>query len=134
MGASFVSGYIHFVWGTKFRMRFLNVREDRKRVATEIRRIATEEGAIVMAVYVMMDHTHLLVKLPNHISPSGFIGAVKRRSAFCMNLNELMVRWQRGFGAFHMNEAQGLAARKYIINQEEHHKLKKYEERLYESS
>ncbi|NVK04791.1 MAG: transposase [Flavobacteriia bacterium] len=115
-------------------MPYLSVREDRKRVAHEIRQIANEEGALVIAVYVMIDHTHLLVKLPNSIAPSVFMGAVKRRSAFCMNQNEQVVRWQRGFGAFHLSEAQGIATRKYIVNQEEHHKLKQYEDFLDEST
>lgn len=130
MGASYVGGYIHFVWGTKFRIRYLNVRDDRKRVASEIRRIATEEGAIVIAVYAMMEHVHLLVKLPNRLAPSDFMGAVKRRSAYCMNQKEQVVRWQRGFGAFHTSEWQRNVVRNYILNQEEHHKLTKYHDAL----
>lgn len=82
------------------------------------------------AVGGVADHVHLLVGLkPSHCladvmrelkaDSSKWVKSESKRSAFA---------WQSGYGAFTVN-APGLeAARQYVLNQEEHHRRRTFQE------
>jgi len=79
------------------------------------------------------DHVHLLVSLKPTICLSDFMRELKKSSsiwvseAHCPNF-----RWQEGYAAFSVSASAREGVRAYIANQEEHHRVKSFQEELVE--
>ena len=71
------------------------------------------------------DHVHLLCTLPRDITIAKFMEEVKKSSSKwikTINPSYQWFSWQRGYGIFSVSQSQLETVRKYIENQEEHHK------------
>jgi putative transposase len=72
------------------------------------------------------DHVHLLARLSPTLAISDVLRHTKANSSRWINEtfhDEESFGWQRGFGAFSVSGSNVDAVRKYIRNQEEHHKV-----------
>lgn len=79
----------------------------------------------------MPDHTHLLVGLNPNIAISDLVRDIKAGSSkFITESNWVKGKfsWQEGYGAFSYSKGQVDSVIKYILNQEEHHKKKTFQE------
>ena len=77
----------------------------------------------------MPDHIHILLGMKPTQSLSDLMKQVKQDSSKWINDNKLTPEkfsWQAGFGAFSYSKDQIPNVIKYIQNQEEHHKTKKF--------
>ena len=70
----------HIVWVPKFRFRVLTDRVAAE-VETCIRIFSAQQNCEIQELNVQVDHIHLLVLVPPKISISGYVGAVKGRTA-----------------------------------------------------
>ena len=70
----------HIIWTPKYRYSVLKG-EVKKEVELCIRTYASQQKCIVVELNVVIDHVHLLVKIPPKISISSFMGAIKGRTA-----------------------------------------------------
>ena len=73
----------------------------------------------------MPDHIHILAKLSPTTAISDVLRIVKTNSSKWFNETfhpVLPFAWQRGFGAFSVSASNVDQVRRYIHNQEEHHK------------
>ncbi|HPJ67859.1 MAG TPA: IS200/IS605 family transposase [Desulfobacteraceae bacterium] len=70
----------HIVWVPKYRFRVLT-----DKVATEvetcIRMFSEQHNCEIQELNIQFDHVHLLVLVPPKVSISGYVGAVKGRTA-----------------------------------------------------
>lgn len=81
------------------------------------------------------DHVHLLAKLSPMIAISDMLRLIKTNTSKMVNENfkpKHPFEWQAGYGAFSVSESRNEAVRKYILNQEEHHRKRTLEEEFIE--
>ena len=75
------------------------------------------------------DHVHILAKLRPTISVSEFLSKLKSSSSgWAKRQIRGRFGWQARFGAFTVSQSQVERVRRYIRNQEEHHRKQSFEE------
>jgi len=80
-------------------------------------------GGIALEINGIEDHVHLLVKLKPTLRFSDFLRDLKSNSSSWGKENGIgKFGWQRRYGGFTVSESQIEIVRKYIRNQEIHHK------------
>jgi putative transposase len=85
-------------------------------------------GGIALEINGTNDHVHILAKLQPTISVSDFLSKLKSGSSrFAKRLTAGRFGWQARYGAFTVSESQVDRVRKYIRNQEEHHRKQSFE-------
>lgn len=127
--------YIHFVWSTKNRMPHLHSPELRKKVWKHILENAKSKGIFVDFVNGYSDHCHCLVSLGTDQSLKTVMQLIKGESSYWINKNHLMAQkfeWQDDYYASSISPAKLNVVRKYIKNQEEHHRKKSFQEEYQE--
>lgn len=85
----------------------------------------------MLSIFSMPDHTHILIGMKPDISVSDLTRDIKAISSKFINDNKLVkgkFNWQVGFGAFSYSKSQIDSVIKYILNQEQHHKKKSFNE------
>jgi len=85
-------------------------------------------GGIAIEINGMNDHVHILAKLQPTISVSEFLSKLKSGSSrFAKRQTAGRFAWQSRYGAFTVSEPQVERVRKYIRNQEVHHRKQSFE-------
>ena len=127
----FIKVYIHFVWSTKNREPFLTTKEIRKTVWQHIRENAKEKGIFIDFVNGYSDHCHCLVSLGVDQTIQKTMQLIKGESSFWINkqnITEQKFEWQDEYFAVSVSESMIDKVRNYIKNQEEHHKIKTFQQ------
>ena len=127
----FVKVYIHFVWSTKNRVRFLNTKDLRFKVWEHIRANAREKGIFIDFINGYADHCHCLVSLGVDQTIQKVMQLIKGESSFWINKNKLTAvkfEWQDEYFAVSVSTSMLDIVRNYIKNQEEHHRKKTFQE------
>jgi putative transposase len=131
---SFVRNYLHITWSTKNRVR-LFTGSSKIELKNFILEKSKEIQCPILAINVQPEHIHLLIDLPANVCLSDFTKMIKGSSSHWMNEQNLIqgkFSWQRGYGAFSVSASQLDVVKKYIRNQDEHHKRKTFEEEYQE--
>ena len=130
MPQSLVKNYIHIVFSTKKRKSFID-----KSIAPELHAylgsICKELGCPVVTVGGVEDHVHILCFLSQNISLAELVRKIKTNSSKWMKTKGPQYAnfyWQRGYGGFSVNPTETEVVKKYIQNQEEHHKNRTFKE------
>src|SRR5215510_6358327 len=77
------------------------------------------------------DHVHALFALSRNYSIASVVKEIKRTSsAWIKSIDRRYskFRWQSGYGAFSVSQSHILEVRRYIENQEEHHRRKTFQD------
>ena len=80
----------------------------------------------VLQINGMPDHIHIFFGMRPTQSISDLMKQVKQDSSKWINNNQFS--WQAGYGAFSYSKSEVPRIIKYIVNQEEHHRIKSLEE------
>src|SRR6266446_2117917 len=84
---------------------------------------------IALEINGTADHVHILAKLRPTISVSEFLSKLKSGSSgWAKRQTAGRFGWQARYGAFTVSVSQAERVRKYIRNQEEHHRKMSFEE------
>ena len=78
-------------------------------------------------------HVHCLISLGKDHTISGVLQLIKGESSFWINKNKIVqgkFAWQDDYWAASVSESHLDQVRKYIQNQEEHHRFKTFEEEI----
>jgi len=119
---SYANFLYHIVFGTKGRSPMIND-EIRARFYAYLGGTIRGLGGIALEINGMDDHIHILVKLKPTILFSDFVRDLKSNSSVWAKQNGIpKFTWQRRYGAFTVSESQVPIVRKYIRNQQQHHK------------
>jgi len=97
----------------------------RKDVFFHIKEYATEKDFHLDMINGTEDHLHCLLSLNPKFAISDIVNELKGESSHWINEQNMMkvkFTWQRGFGAFSVSESNVKLVRKYILNQEKHHR------------
>jgi putative transposase len=126
----FVDVYIHGVWRTKRDIPFLSS-EVKKKVIDHIRENARNKGIYIKELNGHVDHLHCLFGLPAELSISKVMMLIKGESSFWINKNKITkekVEWADEYYAASVSAFDLDGVNRYIQDQEEHHRVKTFQE------
>jgi putative transposase len=120
----YVRVIIHTVWGTKDRTPFLTP-EVRAKVITHIKQNAHAKQIYIDTINGHTEHIHCLFGLNADISIAKTLQLIKGESSHWINKNGLIkskFEWADEYYAGSVSESQIYKVRRYIQDQEEHHR------------
>ncbi len=120
----------HIIFSTKGRHSWLtpNIRE---RIWAYQSRILQNLECLSITIGGVSDHVHVLCNLTKKFPTAKVLEILKKDSSkFVKTLDPSLrdFRWQDGYGLFSVSPAHFDAVRKYILDQEEHHKRETFQE------
>ena len=121
---------IHVVFSTKQRFKLLH-KDWRDDLFAYMGGIATEHKSKLLRSGGVEDHVHLLMKIHPKFAISDTIKLIKGNSSRWINDNKKIAarfEWQRGYGAFSVSESMSNTVKRYIENQEEHHRQQSFKD------
>jgi len=127
---SHTKNWVHIVWSTYNKQRVLN-ENTRVKLFNHLIDLAKELSIHSERLNVQPDHIHILIILPADKTLADIAKRFKGESSRFINENDLIqgrFRWQRGYGAFSVSASQLDKVKKYIENQDEHHRIKTFTE------
>ena len=125
-----VKVWVHFVWSTKNREPYLSD-EIRHKVFQHIRDNAKAKEIYLDIIGGFVDHVHCLVSLGTNQTIEKTMQLIKGESSFWINKHRLCkskFEWQDEYFAVSVSESVLENVRKYIANQEEHHRAKSFDD------
>lgn len=126
MSSTFLSLHYHIVFSTKER-RTLIRSEWRSQLHRYLGGTVRGLGGVPEIVGGVEDHVHLLVGLRATHCLSNFMQELKKASSiWSAEKHERLFCWQEGYSAFTVSWTHLEAVRRYIANQEEHHRKKDF--------
>ncbi len=122
--------WLHCAWGTKDRIPFLH-NGKKYQVITHIRQHAGVRGIYIDTLDGYSDHLHCLLLLRENQMLLRVMQIVRGESAYWINRNKLTrssFEWDDEFFAASVSEAHIPKVKDYILNQDQHHKVKTWEQ------
>ena len=123
---------IHIVFATKRREKTIELKYKRELFAY-IMGIIKSTGSTLIRINGMGDHVHMLINLHPSVSLANLVQSVKQSSSLWIKENRIFPFWD-GWGVGYYGVSIGVEAvegcRRYIINQEEHHRVLSFREEL----
>lgn len=112
----------HIVFATKDRLPIIK-KEWRNETYAYLGGIVKNFEGVPIEINGISDHVHLLVRLQPKLAFSDFMRELKASSSKWIRQNHYeKFSWQSRYGAFTVSESQVGKVRKYIQNQEAHHR------------
>ena len=130
MGSTFYSLHYHVVFSTKERRPF--IRSDwRTRLHKYIGGTVRGLGGVAETVGGVEDHVHLLTSLKTTDAPADYVREIKKASSVWVQGNhERSFSWQEGYSIFTVSWTHVAILRRYIANQEGHHRKTSFVDEL----
>lgn len=91
--------------------------------------IVRNKGQKPIAIGGVEDHIHILIALDPDIALSDLVRDIKAASSKWINARRLVrgrFYWQEGFGAFSYSRSQLDNVARYVLDQEQHHKVRSF--------
>jgi len=132
MPSTYTNLLYHIVFSTKDRRPFINPKL-RTELHPYLGGIITDAGGEALEIGGVEDHVHLLVKLPAILALSDALRLIKSNSSKWAGEHPELVRafaWQTGYAAFTVSKSQVPSVRKYIKNQDQHHRRRTFKQEL----
>ena len=129
MAHTYSSMLFHVVWSTLKRQPLIT--EALKfRLHGYIRRVIEDREAKLVVINGMPDHVHALIGIKPTMALATLMRDIKTTSSKWVRLNFPEQRdfsWQDGYGAFSVGLSALPIVKNYILNQEQHHSKKTFE-------
>ena len=121
--------FIQIVFAVRGRQNLIR-KENREELHKYITGIVSNKGQKLLAIFCMPDHVHVLVGMKGDVSVSDIARDIKANSSRFINEKGWIkgkFNWQEGFGAFSYSENDLNRIVNYILNQEEHHTKRSFQ-------
>jgi putative transposase len=129
MPSTHLSLHYHVVFSTKDRVPIIG---DvwKGRLHSYLGGVVRNVDGVAEAIGGVADHVHLLIGLRAKASLADVVRDVKAVSSRWVHeeIGERIFSWQEGYGAFTVSPSQRDVVRGYIARQEEHHRLRTFQE------
>ena len=122
--------WIHLIWSTKNREKTIS-KEIKALLLDHIKDNSLRKDIYIDCMNCVSDHIHILLSLGREQSISKIVMLIKGESSNWINKNNLIngrFEWQDEYIAISVSESIIDKVRNYIHNQEEHHRLKSFDE------
>ncbi|MDA0835703.1 MAG: IS200/IS605 family transposase [Planctomycetota bacterium] len=134
MTQSFVCLHVHVVFSTKNRQPFIT--DDlAPRLYDYMGGVVSNRGGKLLTAGGVADHVHLLISLHKEMAMSEFVRIVKSNSSKWIHETFAELKsfaWQTGYGAFGVSFSDLARVKRYIANQQEHHRRQTFKEEFLE--
>ena len=133
MPSTFLSLHYHLIFSTKDRLPCIT-QPWRERLHEYLGGTVNGLGGFAQGVGGVADHVHLLVGLKATHCLADFMRELKKASSAWVH-QEVGVRefaWQEGYSGFTVSPTARASVRRYIGNQESHHRRRTFREELVE--
>ena len=130
MPQSLVQNYIHITFSTKLRYPFID-KEISEDLFAYLGGICRNLECMPIIVGGHKDHIHILCLLSRKIALMTLIEKVKTHSSKWIKTKGVKYQkfyWQKAYGGFSVNPTEINIVKKYILNQEEHHQKKSFQD------
>jgi REP element-mobilizing transposase RayT len=132
MAQSLSKLFVHIIFHTKNSYVLIR-NEDKARLYAYIGSVINDRGSIPILINGIKDHVHILCVMSKNISLAQLTEEIKRHSSrWIKTLDSYYSNfaWQGGYAGFSVSLSLVEKTKKYIENQEEHHKKKTFKEEL----
>lgn len=122
--------WVHLIWSTKNRQKLID-KQLIPKLISHIKDNAKQKEIYIDRINCVSDHIHILVSLNKEHSISKIMNLIKGESSYWVNKNKLTkgkFEWQDEYIAISISESVVGKVREYIDNQEEHHKVRTFDE------
>jgi len=126
----YINAMIHFIWATKNREKIISP-ELKPLLLYHIKENSFKKEIFIDTINCVNDHIHLLISLGATQTISNIANLIKGESSYWVNNQKLIknkFEWQNDYIALSVSASAVEIVRKYILNQEEHHKKKTFDE------
>jgi REP element-mobilizing transposase RayT len=130
MSQSLSKLYVHII----FHIKNINAKikkEDKNELYAYIGSIINDNQSIPIIINGVEDHIHILCIMSKNIALSKMVEEIKRHSSRWIKTkgkHYIQFAWQGGYGGFLVSPSLHDKTKRYIENQEEHHKKMSFEE------
>lgn len=134
MPGTFTQIYIQIVFAVKFRHKLIHP-SWKEELNKYIAGIIKAKGQISIIVNGGSDHIHVFIGFRPSMLLSDLVRDIKNNSSKFINEKGWIrqkFRWQEGYGAFSYSQSHVKNVYNYILNQEEHHRKKSFQEEYLE--
>jgi REP element-mobilizing transposase RayT len=122
----------HLVFSTKDRLPLIE-ETFRDPLYSYMGGVLRDNGGTLLAAGGMPDHVHLLAGWGTSISVARMLQLIKGSSSkWLSDTQSREFAWQAGYGAFTVSASKIDVVRAYILNQEEHHRKRSFQEEFQE--
>ena len=125
---------VHFIWSTRDRQPFITP-EIEKELFSYMAAIFREHESPALTINGTQDHVHSLALLSRKITIAKLAEEVKKSSSKWIKTKGEFYRnfyWQSGYAALGIGQSNVEALKRYIANQEEHHRKMTFQEEYLE--
>jgi REP element-mobilizing transposase RayT len=131
MPQSLANVTLHVIFSTKSRQPFLVDPQLRDKLAGYMVGTLKNIGCPSIITGVVQDHVHVLCNLSRTMTVAKLVEELKTFSSAWVKrevpeLSEFY--WQNGYGAFSVSQSNIPVVRRYIANQEEHHRVRTFQD------
>jgi REP-associated tyrosine transposase len=122
--------HVHLIFSTKNREPVLHD-DVRDAVHRYMATVLQNLGCPASLINSVADHVHILFLLGRTVAVSKAVEEVKKTSSKWIKTQGAELAgfaWQAGYGAFAVSESNVDAVRKYIANQQEHHRKRSFQD------
>jgi REP-associated tyrosine transposase len=133
MPQSLSAVYIHLVFSTKERRPFLRDRATREDLHAYLGGISKTLDCPPLIVGGIEDHVHILSRFGRTITQADWVKELKRISNLWLKDRGLSYKdfqWQGGYSDFSVSQSNLERVRRYIANQEAHHRKIGFQDEL----
>lgn len=105
----------------------------RSKLIEHVRKYSDQNEIEIDTINSTADHVHLLISMNPSQSPSKIINLIKGESSNWINKMNLTIgkfSWQEGYSVFSVSYTNVEQVRKYIKNQQEHHRKISFAEEI----
>jgi putative transposase len=124
MAHTYASNFIHCIFSAKDRRPLIPVGR-KSELYAYLGGIARGEGFSLIAAGGTENHIHLLLLLPASASLAHAVQRLRGSSSRWMGKG---FSWQEGYGAFSVSPSQIEVVKRYIQDQEKHHRKRSFEQ------
>jgi len=131
MPQSLAQIYLHIVFSTKNRTPYLRDPALRDETHAYLGGVCRNHDCPSLIIGGVEDHVHILCRFARTITVADFLRELKRDSSKWLKTKSASLadfHWQNGFGAFSISPGHVELLRKYIADQEEHHRKETFED------
>ena len=129
MSHTFTKHHFHIVFSTQKRQKLI-AKAIRPQLWSYMAGICRNTGVLALAIGGIEDHVHLLVELKPDMTVAKAVNLLKSNSSSWMKQQENKFSWQEGYASFSVSASNIPAVKRYVLNQESHHRKMTYEDEL----
>ncbi|MFA5418741.1 MAG: IS200/IS605 family transposase [Bacteroidales bacterium] len=124
--------YVHLVFATKFRRPFIK-REIKEKLISYLAGGLKNQNSPALIINAEPEHVHILFRLSKNHALAKVVEEIKKQSSkWVKTLDSTYANfaWQGGYAAFSVSSSAVNTVKRYIANQEEHHRKKSLKEEV----